>query len=749
MNIVSRCLLAWVGMLGVAQARPVFVENVSTIPNPNPAVWQSFPAGVAVDGDYALVGAGYLDQSNPQQARVHQTAFLYRRSGVGWSLVRQLEETVVDCCLAINTLNVAMRDGVAAVNTTPMKVYELGPSGWTLAPSDIPVGTNRGLDMRIDNGRIITAEGACSWDGGIVEKATDGVWRKAATLPGAFHDCESTTAGSVDILGNRAIVHQYDNLSSGFPYGEEQTWIFRRNAQGWAREGVATLSLIWPQEQRDFLYNTHAAISGPDVLVASGIVNGINVYRDVPGQGFTIADHIRPADSAMGAGESALLKTSGDYLLQKTMLTDRGIVLNVYRRGADARYEHTAALMRRGAIWDPWGPEAGGNIALCGRTVLAGNFAAGVVYHFELPATPAPEALQETFNAGLASNWTTSAGSQFTVLRGDRSRVLRQSQIAIDTRAIFEPANWTNEAIEVDVKASQFADNTAAISLITRWQGPNNFYEFVWGPTRLEFRRMASGTLRTLWSVTPWNGFPTGRNFRMRLESIGTRHLIYIDGQIRLSLYSTGPTRGRVGISTYRARADFDNVQVTPTPLYSIYRNYFDTTLPVPFASRVGDWRFYEVVYENGGVDMGLAQWSTAGEGRVSMGTPSADQRVEASARVREFAAPTGTQRRWFGVVARYVDESNHYTLALRNSNYLVLSKRVNGQYTTLGSFAVNVVPDQYYLIRLDAIGNQLRAYLDNRLLFEATDSAHASGSPGLATFKASALYNSFVAYQP
>ena len=87
-------------MLGMAQARPVFVENVSTIQNPNPAVWQNFPVAVAVDGDYALVSAEYRDQSNPQQARVHQTAFLYRRSGVGWSLVRQLEETVVDCCRA-------------------------------------------------------------------------------------------------------------------------------------------------------------------------------------------------------------------------------------------------------------------------------------------------------------------------------------------------------------------------------------------------------------------------------------------------------------------------------------------------------------------------------------------------------------------------------------------------------------------------------------------------------------------------
>ena len=40
-----------------------------------------------------------------------------------------------------------------------------------------------------------------------------------------------------------------------------------------------------------------------------------------------------------------------------------------------------------------------------------------------------------------------------------------------------------------------------------------------------------------------------------------------------------------------------------------------------------------------------------------------------------EFAPSTETQRRWFGVVARYVDADNHYILALRNSNSLVLSR--------------------------------------------------------------------------
>ena len=747
MNLVTRCL-ALLGMLGLAHARPVFVDNVSIISNPNPAVWEFFPASVALDTNFALVGAEYWDRSTvPSQ--LHQTAFLYQRSGGGWTLVRQLEETVVPCCGPRNSLNVAMGNGIAAVNTTPMKIYEQGPGGWLLAPSAIPV-TGAFFDLEIDNGRIINNEGACSWDAGIVEKASDGVWRKVATLPGAFRGCEYASSGSVDISGSSAVVLQESGTE--VPDGEQQAWIFRRGASGWSRQGIAHLPLL--SEQRGYTLYTHAAIRGPDVFMGSGLVNGVLVFRDVPGQGLQVADRLRPADGSMGGNDTAQLKKHGDYLLQKTMLFDRDnqpSVLNVWRRRADAGYEHVAALVHRGnAEWPgPVYEQSTSNVAIHNGTVLATDAYNRVVYHWELPGTTAPAPRQETFNVGLATNWTTSAGSQFTVLRGDRSRVLRQSQTAIDTRALYEPADWTNQAIEVDVKAAQFANDTAAISLITRWQGPDNFYEFVYGPQRFEFRRMASGTLRTLYSVPgPWLNFmQPGRNYRLRLESIGTRHQFFIDGGVVASpIFSTGMTHGRVGVGTYRASADFDNVQITPSPLASIYRNYFHISGQVPWTrSGEGNWAF-EDGYNS---DVRLVQYSTAGEGRVTIGSSTAEQRVEAVARVMQFAPATGTQRRWFGVVARYVDADNHYILALRNSNALVLSRRVNGIDTTLGNFAVNVIPQHYYTIRLDAIGSQLRAYLNERLLFEVSDTAHPTGSTGMTTFKTYAEFDRFVAYQP
>ncbi|HUR21676.1 MAG TPA: hypothetical protein VMZ90_12750, partial [Vicinamibacterales bacterium] len=191
MKILLYCLWAMLGSLTAANARPVYIENVSTIVNPNPTVWTSFPAGMAHNGSYALIGAGYLDYSDPSNAKVHQTAFLYRRSGKGWTLVRQLAETVTNGDARWNRTNVAMDSRVAVVSTTPYTIYELGPSDWTQARVDLPVNTTAfdSVDLQIDNGRIINGEFNCAANAAVIEKAADGVWRRTATLRGAPREC--------------------------------------------------------------------------------------------------------------------------------------------------------------------------------------------------------------------------------------------------------------------------------------------------------------------------------------------------------------------------------------------------------------------------------------------------------------------------------------------------------------------------------------------------------------------------------
>ena len=750
MRILTHCLWVMLGTLTAANARPAYIENVSTITNPDPAVWTSFPAGIAHNGLYALIGAGRWDYSNPDQSKLHQTAFLYRRSGNRWLLVRQLAETVTNGNARWNRGNVAMDSSVAVVGTTPYTIYELGPAGWTQAPTELPVSATAfdSVDLQIDNGRIINGEFDCAANAAIIEKAADGVWRRTATLQGAPRECDDTYAGvSADISNSWAVVHQEAGFE--FPTSEQQSWVFRRQGSQWVRVGTA----VMPYEPRLWTLHTPAVIRNSDVFVGAGLLNGIYRYSPVAGQ-FEIVERIRPIDGAMGGNESMQLETSGALLLQKTWLSDIGTpsaALNVYQRRDDGTHEQVAVLVKRG---EPEWPGSmyeypSNNTAIYGRTVLAAD--GNTVLHFELPATiAAPEPAQETFNLGAAPNWSFSGSSGFRTLRGDRSRVLRQTEMALDTRAIYQPADWTNQAIEVDVKATQFADADSAISLVTRWQNPNNYYELVFGPARFEFRRMRSGTLTTLVSYpgAGFNSIKPGQNRRLRLESIGGLHQVHIDGRVYLRHVSTdGPGRGRVGLGTYRAAADFDNVLITPSPAMSIYRNDFSIEEPVPWTQTgTGDWQ----IASSDSFGTRLVQYSTSGETSVTIGTPSTEQRVAVSARVVRFDPVPATRLQWFGVVARYVDPANHYVLAMRSTNQLVLTRRANGVSTVLGTFDVDFVPEERsYRIRLDAVGDELRAYLDDRLLFERTDATHAKGSVGLATYRAQAEFHDFAAYQP
>jgi hypothetical protein len=140
-----------------------------------------------------------------------------------------------------------------------------------------------------------------------------------------------------------------------------------------------------------------------------------------------------------------------------------------------------------------------------------------------------------------------------------------------------------------------------------------------------------------------------------------------------------------------------------------------------------------------------MQQTSTAGIARALVGTPTDDQVVVTRARATAFAG----QDRWFGITARYVDESNYYYLAVRNSNTVSLRKLVNGAIVTLGTVALTVAPNTWYDLRLDAVGNELRAFVNGVQVLQAVDSSHASGQGGILTYRTGAEYVNYLAWQP
>lgn len=738
MKLLLRVAAVTLGVLGIANARPVVIENLSAFASPDPAyasdgTYTRFADGVAIDGDFALAtGTRRVDDPNSGFEPFNmRTAFLFQRSGTSWTLVRRLDEYAEDPNVPI-PVAVAMRDGIAAVQTVRTDLYERIANQWVrraqFANRDGP-----GPWLEIDGGRVVNGVGQCTWDGRVFAKDSLGAWVIEGHLPGLVRGdgCDDEfVGGPAAISGDWAIVHQPNAEDEPAP----RTFIYNFSGGGWGIYGEAR-----PEEDVT-TFGPVVAIRGTDVIVGGSNETGSLVYRETPFFGFHLAGRIRPLDSFMGAGRAFGYAKSADFLLQWNRSADRDVgVVNVFRQRADQSYEHVAILAARN------GQSLGDAIAISGRRVLVGDGSTGMVHYFELPANLVPPAvIQDTFTTGNGLGWTRTAGSTFTAVQNGTSRVFRQSSVAAEARAVLDAADWTAQAIEADIRPVQFGAANAGVGLATRYQGTNNYYGVIVRATGgVEIRRMASGTLRTLAraAFSP----AVNRVYRVRLQSVGTQHRVYIDGQLLLDVDSTGPTHGRAVLFTDRTAADFDNVVVSPSAHTTIYSTGFED-------GSAGSWThtgqgFWHLWPEP--ANTVYYQSSIAGDARASIGVPTDDQIVRVRARLNTFATATGTQERWFGVMARHVDERNYYYLSLRSSNTVVLRKLVDGAMTTLGTASLPVNPFTWYSLRLDAVGDRLRAYVDGKLLIEATDASHPVGNSGLVMFKAAVDYDDFSAIQP
>jgi pectate lyase len=115
---------------------------------------------------------------------------------------------------------------------------------------------------------------------------------------------------------------------------------------------------------------------------------------------------------------------------------------------------------------------------------------------------------------------------------------------------------------------------------------------------------------------------------------------------------------------------------------------------------------------------------------------------------VRPTAFAAGAQA-WFGLMARVVDSSNYYYVTVRNNNTISLRRLTNGVIQVLDTAPLNVAAGTAYTLRLEAIGTSLRAYVNGRLLVEATDATIDAGRYGLVTYRTAAEFDDFLVTQP
>jgi hypothetical protein len=725
MKKVARIALALsltLGGLSAAHARPRIIEESGVLTPPPGITYVRFGWEVGTNGEYALV-TGERPATGDDNQIYPYDALLYRRVNGTWVFQRILSQGSNSLYedWAVFPVKIGMKGNLASTQLgeeTPANIFRFNGTDW------VPAGPGAGLqdDVSIDGDRILYGVGG--WDGRVFEPDGSGGWT-STFLAGQPRCCDDEFwGGPVDLLGDRAILatpYTYDLEPQEIPIYE------RYSPQGWAlRTKLQVPAGVWRLGGEVALHVDNAIVTAR---------SGAYVWNS--SNSFTVpVDRVQAVNAYARNATTYKFAKEGNLLLAAAFDPDLGVnVINVFRPDAAGHYEHVAILKaRRGSV---------GNIEIDGNTVIAASTMRAL--SFELPASlSAPQSRFENFESGNGANWTPSAGSQFTVVRSTINGVYRQSSLLGEAYSVLGNTNWRYQGVEADIRPTAFDGVDRWVGVATRFVDmQNHYYVTLRSSGSVQLKRSRGGVITTLASA-PFT-VQLNRVYRVRLDSIGNSHRVYVNGKLLLSAEDSGaPYAGNAALIMYKARADYDNVVVSATPRGTIFADEFTD----PTTTFEGDWT------HNGSGQWSLArgafvQSSVAGEARALIGTPTADQNISVRVRPTAFASGTTSQERWVGAIARYRNDQNYYYLTLRSGNTLSLRKLVNGAITVIGSVPLIVSAGSWYELRLEVIGTALRAYRNGTLVIQATDTTHVSGRVGLMTYKAAAEFDNYLAYQP
>jgi hypothetical protein len=747
----AACLAA----AALAHARPVVIEETSRFESPDPQYLLT--GGPAIDADEAVVIGVHSFTNAEGYSDTESTAFLFRRNGTSWTFVERLGsgfDSGVDDMHG--HYGAAMSNGVMALAMMPLQVFEKVNGDWVSVPIlDIaggPITSDlNGDDVIIEGNRIFF--GGLSWGGVTFERNATGEWRLQQALYGDDSGLsDSAHGGPVDMVGDwGAILNSYN--SDEFTYGATPAITLYRK--------TSPSSTSWVRQERLVASEGHTfgdvALSRNDNGTYEMFVPDYNAFgtawfaTDSSGTQWNASPvSLHSAGEFMGtefgaAPTSHGVTRSGRFLFRHVWDYDRQArVIEVFLPNENGFWIHQATLVASDRV-------NLGRVAASGNRVLA--MGGNGVLQFELPATfTTPAVIQHTFATGNGAGWTPVPGSRWSVAQVGDTRVYRQSDTSADAGAVLDAADWTDQSIQADVTPTAFNGNDRWVGLATRRTDASNFYYVTLRSSGIvALRRMLNGQFGTIASAS----LPVtlNRTYRLRLESVGSRHRVYVDGVPWLDVDDADLTHGHPALLMYRATADYDNVVVTPSNLTTIYAQRdplinFDPPRvnEAPWVYAGGTW-----TWRTEGTNQVLAQSDTSGDARAAVGPLNqveldADQIVEARARLASFGGGTDP---WFGLMARHRDDRNYLYMSLRKSNTLTLRRVINGQIVQLGTVVLNVTPGTWYRLRLEAVGNRVRAYVNGRLRIEATDPEPFNGRQGLVTYRTAADYDDYLAIRP
>lgn len=692
----SLLMLGALFVCATAISRPLVIENNSALP--------PYAQDFAFAGDEMMGTHIGFTGGNPPDEEYDYFVDLYRRGSDGkWTLVQQL---VREHSADYGSVLVSMSSTVAAIYTpNGLQIWERTSAGWVRGKLDPALSVGNAFDV---SGNTVLAylsdPDGCGQRAAVLTRGTNAVWGMSAELDVAEGVC--LTSGDLD--NGRAILGAQDRDDT---IAIDRAFIFEQSGSTWNL--AATLS---PNDGSPKFAGS-VAIRG-DVAIVSANKRGSHVYERSTA-GWQLVAFLPNEDTYDGSQEDYDLKMTDEFVVKAgTNINRQSSVGYVYRRLTNRTFEHVANLVPKFGMT---------SLHIEGRRVIGG--VVGGIFEFNLPTSfSVLIPVQDDFESGAGAGWTQLPGSQFAVADNGRTHVFRQSAV-VDGGAIHS-LDLTNQNVSADVRPIAFQSGSDGwVGLVTRYTNSGNYYYIsLRSSGYLLLRKMVNGTFSDLARIAvpatlAWH--------RIGLESTGTLHNVYVDGVRVAYVVDATHKHGHPGFRVSRASADYDNIVVTPGPQAT-----------QAYTDRVASGGVWDGNWVRGGSTF-IQTSPDAGDARALTGLPRKDGVVQAN--VTFTGSSTSTA--WAGLIVRYVDSRNYYYVTMR-ANELSLRKLTNGAITVLDTAPFTRQPGVPVKMRLEAVRDRVRVYVNDELRLESA-AGIVAGKMGLMTYKASASFENYVAYEP
>lgn len=746
---------------------PVIVEESARLQSPEPGV--GLGGAVAIHGNHLIAGSEIAVDDGAASRCV--TFVFERPTATGaWGPARKVADFTVandrqGCHLAV----AAATNTVAASGNTNAFVYERTSAGWIETRLPLPPQfSDFGSDIALADGFAVvggTLDGSVT--AFVYRRNAPGQWAFEATLSAG-----PTTRGDNDYFGERlATDGRYVVIGNPDPVFEAAPGllhVFRRAANGqWFRvdalhddqtpQGFSAgddVSVVSPMPG----FGVAAYTDGRFAQLPFGRqgVGGASIFVEHSPDAWSTVDNVRPLDALVSGGVSRInlntLPRPVSLATSEPSDEDRGA-----RSGSVTVYAPQVGFQVFQPVVKFLASDARPNLGLGGSMSFHGDTLAATggdrVYVFRLPANLAqPAIVQDDFADANAAGWIQSS-STWTVPVSRGSRVYRQTSTTDGRFTTLSQINWSNVAIEADVRPLTFNGSDRWVSLMARHVDSQHYYYVSLRNTNvLRLARRIGNSFTTLAStsltVTP------NRNYHVRLEAVGTWLRVYVDGRLRLQARDSTFKRGSVGFKTNFAQAEFDNVLVSPNPAVTLLADDFqDTTLNKWTTQPPQNWSNVDVGGGNRVIRQSVASASVRAISGIAYETAEpevADHVVEARVRAINFGSTTDPR---FGLLARYRDSANFTFVTLHRNGRIVLGQLNGGSQKIFASVAATIAAGTWYTLRLEAVDDRLRVYLNGAMRLDVRDGAVDPSSTralyGLTTSATAAEFDNVKVTQP